>query len=58
MTEYQIELMTEYQIELTVECTMNAFDRQLLAGVMTQEDYDAHVKRLDDWAERQFQHAA
>ena len=50
--------MTEYQIEQTVETTMNAFDRQLIAGVMAQELYDACVKRLDTWADEQYRKIA
>lgn len=44
--------MTEEQIERRVETMTNALDRQLLSGVLTQTDYDAAIRELDQLAER------
>lgn len=42
--------MSEEQIERIAEQRMDALDRRLLAGELTQVDYDLEVKRLDQWA--------
>jgi hypothetical protein len=46
--------MTEDQIERRVETRMNALDRKLLMGVLTQDDYDLAVKQLDQWAQAEY----
>jgi hypothetical protein len=43
--------MTEEQIELRVERMMDHFDRLLLAGQMSQRDYDKNVADLHRWTE-------
>lgn len=50
--------MTEEQIESRVEYQMNALDRSFMAGRCTQEEYDASVKQLNQWAEQQYRRAA
>jgi hypothetical protein len=44
--------MTEEQIERRVERMVDHLDRLLLSGQMTQGDYDAAMRSLDQWAER------
>jgi len=39
--------MTEEQIERFAERKMDALDRRLMAGAITQTEYDACVKALD-----------
>lgn len=47
--------MTEDQIERRVEMIMDSLDARLMSGSLSQSDYDQEVKRLNDWAERQYQ---
>lgn len=42
--------MNEDQIERWVERQMNALDRQLLSGSITQEEYEEEVLQLEKWA--------
>ena len=42
--------MTERQIETKVERMMDHLDRLLMAGELSQENYDAAVRDLDAWA--------
>lgn len=42
--------MNEDQIERWVERHMNALDRQLLSGSITQEEYEEEVLQLEKWA--------
>lgn len=44
--------MTEEQIERSVERKMDALDARLMAGKLTQSEYDAEVSGLHDWATR------
>jgi hypothetical protein len=46
--------MTEQQIENRVEGAMNNLDRVFMAGKVTQSEYDARVRELNAWAERQY----
>ena len=39
--------MTERQIELLAEREMDALDRRLRRGALTQAEYDAEVRALD-----------
>ncbi len=42
----------EYRVECAVERKMDAIDRAFMDGrIATQEEYDARVKALRDWAE-------
>lgn len=43
--------MTEDQIERRVEKMVDALDRQLMAGTMSQQDYTKAMRDLDRWAE-------
>ena len=45
---------TEDQIERSVERKFNSIDRRLMAGELTQEEYDAEAIRIRKWAEDQF----
>jgi hypothetical protein len=47
--------MTEHEIELRVERAMDALDRRLMNGSISQVQYDLKVKELDAWAEKQYQ---
>lgn len=46
--------MTEEQIERRVESRMDALDRKLMRGELTQTDYDKAVSELDAWASEQY----
>lgn len=43
--------MTEDQIESMAERAMDALDARLIGGRLTQAEYDARVKALNEWAE-------
>jgi hypothetical protein len=43
--------MTEEQIERRVEKMTDSLDRQLMAGALSQKDYDAAMKELAAWAD-------
>ncbi len=45
--------MTEEQIELNVEHQFNRLDKKLMAGKLTQEQYDHEAKLIHEWAEAQ-----
>ena len=49
--------MTEEQIELAVERAMDRLDRQLMAGIIDQDQYDEAVRDLDAWAESRMESA-
>ena len=40
---------TEDQIERAAERRMDTFDRSMLRGEITQEQYNSLVKELDEW---------
>lgn len=46
--------MTEDQIERKAERAMDYLDRQFMAGVYSQAEYDRKVKELDAWSEGQW----
>jgi hypothetical protein len=46
--------MTEEQIERAVEADFNRLDRGLMAGRMTQDEYDHEAKVITDWADREY----
>jgi hypothetical protein len=46
--------MTEEQIERRVESMVDHLDRLLLSGQMTQGEYDAAMRSLNQWAEDQW----
>lgn len=46
--------LTEEQIERRVERMMNSLDKQLLEHQISQEEYDAEVKSIAEWAEEQY----
>lgn len=46
--------MTEEQIECAVERKINALDRMLLKGQLTEDEYDQEIIHLDYWAEREY----
>jgi|DEB19_MinimDraft_3_1074340.scaffolds.fasta_scaffold19123_5 hypothetical protein len=43
--------MTEDQIERLYERAMDKLDLQLTKGILTNEEYDAEVLALNEWAE-------
>lgn len=46
--------LTAEQIERRAERTMDRLDRGLLAGIMTQAEYDREVSIVDKWAQAQY----
>ena len=46
--------MTTDQIERSAEVQMDALDRRLMSGVLSQREYDALVRKLNDWADAQY----
>jgi hypothetical protein len=44
--------MTEAEIESRAERMMDALDHRLLAGELTQADYDKEAAAIEDWAKR------
>lgn len=46
--------MTEDQIERRVERMVDHLDALLLAGELSQRDYDSNMRDLDRWAEAQY----
>ena len=42
--------MTEDQIERIVERQMDKLDLQLTKGMLTNEEYEAEIRELDNWA--------
>ena len=49
--------MTEDQIERIAERWMDNLDRQLTKGMITQEEYEAEVKQLDEWCKDEYRQA-
>jgi hypothetical protein len=50
--------MTEDQIECAVERKIDAIDARYMASKMTQAEYDAAIKAVNDWADREYRLAA
>ncbi len=46
--------MNEQQIETRVERIMDRWDKLLMAGSISQEDYDREIEILDRWANQQY----
>jgi hypothetical protein len=46
--------MTVDQIERAVEIRTDALDRRLMSGQLSQAEYDAKMKALGQWAEREY----
>lgn len=49
--------LSEEQIERRIEKATDRLDRQFMNGSITQEEYDAEIKALDEWANEQFDDA-
>ena len=47
-------LMTEEQIERAVEARFNALDRGLMAGRLTQAEYDHEADMVTEWADKEY----
>lgn len=47
-------LMSEEEIERSVESKMNALDRKFMNTAMTQAEYDAEVRKINEWAENEY----
>lgn len=47
--------MSEYQIEIRVERAMDLLDLKLLSGSLSQQQYDAEVRNLAQWANNQYE---
>ena len=47
-------LMTEEAIEARVERLFNAIDRGLMAGRLTQAEYDHEAQAITAWADREY----
>lgn len=46
--------MTEDQIERIVERQMDKLDLQLTKGMLTNEEYEAEIQELDNWARDEY----
>jgi hypothetical protein len=44
-------MLTEEQIEAAVERCVDYLDRVFMKGLMSQKDYDANMRELNEWAE-------
>ncbi len=51
-------LHTDDRIERFVEKATDRLDENLMSGVLTQQEYDAEVKALNKWAEREYDRSA
>jgi hypothetical protein len=45
---------TEEEIEIAVENKMNKLDRNLMSGLISQEEYDEKACDIERWAEYYF----
>ena len=45
--------MTEEQIERSVERKFDSLDRRLMAGTLTQEEYNREAERIRRWADKE-----
>lgn len=52
MIDYATKI--ENRIELQVERKMDRLDARLMAGTLTQLEYDAEVKKLNLWADSEY----
>ncbi len=46
--------MTEEQIEHAVERKFDGLDARLMAGTLTQEEYDKESAKISAWADRKY----
>lgn len=46
--------MTEDEIERVVERMIDAADKRLLNGLITQDEYDREIFKIDEWATREY----
>lgn len=46
--------MTEEQLERAVERKVNSLDARFMNSKMTQAEYDAEMKEINDWAEKEY----
>lgn len=46
--------LSQEQIERKVERSMNSLDARLMAGKLSQAEYDREVSILDKWAQQQY----
>lgn len=46
--------MTEEQIERSVERKINALDARFMTTNMPQAEYDAAIKQIHEWADREY----
>jgi hypothetical protein len=46
--------MTDDQLEIHIQHVMDRLDARFMRSPMTQAEYDAEVKRINAWAERQY----
>lgn len=51
--------MTEDQVERTVERKVNSLDNRFMrsGSTMTQEEYNAEMKAINNWAEKEYKTA-
>jgi hypothetical protein len=47
--------MTEYEIEAKAERIMERWDKCLMAGLISQNDYDHEVMIIDKWVSQQYE---
>lgn len=46
--------MTEHEIELKVERMVDRLDARFMRGDMTQAEYDAKMREINQWAEEEY----
>lgn len=46
---------TEYEIEAAAERKMNALDRELTTGLISQEEYDEKACDIERWADYHYE---
>lgn len=46
---------TEYEIEIAAERKMNALDRELTTGLISQEEYDERACDIERWADYHYE---
>jgi len=49
---------TETEIERQVEIATNRYDARLMSGRYSQAEYDAAMRDLNKWAEKQYRNAS
>ena len=46
---------TEYEIEIAAVRKMNVIDRELMSGLISQEEYDEKACDIERWAEYHYE---